>query len=160
MLGTLLFAFIACTHAGTAHVDFLAPTNVPGVAVEGKADGIHVPYNEKSPQGTVVEIDVYDLKTGMDKRDQHLREKVFSAKNPGEVKIRFELTELDQAKGLLKGKLAIKGTVRDVELPVAISGGSVTGKTAIKLSDYSLPRPSFMGVKVEESVAVNFTFKE
>lgn len=160
MLSLIFLGFVSIAQAGVAKVDFTAHTNMPGVSVEGKADGINVPFDRKSPQGAVVELDVFELKTGMDKRDQHLREKVFAAKKPGDAKIRFEVTEFDSVKGSVKGKLAIKGVTKEVTIPVKTSGDQIVGQTTINLADYSLPRPSFMGVKVEESVDVNFTFKE
>lgn len=138
-------------HAGTAKIDFIANTNVPGVSVEGTASKVAVTNN-------VVELDVFDLATGMEKRDAHLREKVFAAKKVGDAKIRFEVVELGDAQ--LKGKLKIKDVEREISMPVTRSGGTVTGQTKIALSDFSLPRPSFMGVKVEETVDVSFKVTE
>lgn len=157
---SLFFILISSTFASTAKIDFVAHTNVPGVSVEGKTPGIDVNYNKQKPEGTILEFDVFQLETGMEKRDQHLREKVFSAKNPGDAKIRFEVAQIDKETGVVKGKLSIKGVSNDVTLPVKVSGNEISGNASIKLSDYSLPRPSFMGVKVEESVDINFSFKE
>lgn len=137
--------------AATAKIDFVASTNVPGVTVEGAAHGIAIANN-------TFELDVFALETGMEKRDAHLREKVFSAKKIGDAKIRFEVLELGADQ--LKGKLKIKDIEREITIPISRSGETVTGKTKIALSEFSLPRPSFMGVKVEETVDVSFKVTE
>lgn len=153
----IVLSFFASVHAATAKIDFVARTNMPGVAVEGAAEDVKVQYQKSAPQETVVELDVFALKTGMGKRDQHLREKVFAAKTPGSL-IRFQLTELTGEEA--RGKLKIKDVERDISFPVERTAGGFQGKMEISLSEFQLPRPSFMGVKVEEKVAITFRLEE
>lgn len=147
-------------HAAVATIEFIATTNVPGVTVEGKAADVKVDYQADKAVGTVVEFDVFALETGMEKRDQHLREKVFAAKKEGDAKIRFEVLELPVGNGELKGKLHIKGVENELQIPVKRDGGTVTGSTKISLEKFALPRPSFMGVKVDDAVEVSFKITE
>ena len=146
--------------AAVAKIEFIASTNVPGVTVEGAAGDVAVEYSAQKAVGTVVELDVFQLVTGMEKRDQHLREKVFAAKKTGDAKIRFEVLEMPTGNGELKGKLLIKGVEREIQFPVKRDGTSVTGTTTISLENFALPRPSFMGVKVDDGVAVSFKITE
>jgi polyisoprenoid-binding protein YceI len=149
--------------AATAKIDFVAHTNVSGVKVEGEVTGAKVQYDIKSPIGAVVEMDVFDLKTGMDSRDEHLREKVFAAKKAGEVKIQFTVSDLNCAETCtVKGLLKIKDIEKVLEIPVKANTERtrISGVTQVNLTDFKLKRPSFMGVKVEEAVDVNFEIRE
>ena len=159
MLALILFLSLNA-QAGVAKIDFIANTNVPGVTVEGAASDVAVNYSAQKAVGTVVELDVFQLLTGMEKRDQHLREKVFAAKKVGDAKIRFEVLEMPAGNGELKGKLQIKGVEREIQFPVKRDGNTVTGATKISLENFALPRPSFMGVKVEDAVDVSFKITE
>ncbi len=159
-----MFALILClslnAQAGVAKIDFVASTNVPGVTVEGAASNVAVDYDPQKAIGTVVELDVFQLLTGMEKRDQHLRDKVFAAKKEGDAKIRFEVLEMPATNGELKGKLLIKGVEHTIAVPVKRDGSTVTGSTKISLDKFALPRPSFMGVKVDDAVEVSFRITE
>lgn len=146
--------------AAVAKIEFVASTNVPGVTVEGAASDVAVGHSAEKGVGTVVELDVFQLLTGMEKRDQHLRDKVFAAKKLGDAKIRFEVLEMPKGNGELRGKLQIKGVEREIHFPVKRDGNTVTGETIISLESFALPRPSFMGVKVEDGVAVSFKMTE
>lgn len=146
--------------AGVAKIDFIATTNVPGVTVEGKADAGTVDYKAQKAVGTVVELDAFQLETGMEKRDNHLREKVFAAKKKGDATIRFEVLEMPAGDGDVKGKLQIKGVAHEISFPVKREGNTVTGSTQVSLEKFSLPRPSFMGVKVDDAVQVSFKITE
>jgi len=154
MLGILVALFGLSVHASSALISFVAHTNVPGVSVEGHVEEI------KTSAGPVIEFDAFNLKTGMDKRDEHLREKVFAAKKPGEAVIRFEATSVPEGDGVAEGKLTIKGVEKTNSFPVKRSGRGVSGKAQIELAVFSLPRPSFMGVQVSEKVDVTFSFSE
>lgn len=156
----IIFLMSLNVQAAVAKIDFIATTNVPGVTVEGKASEVKVDYQADKAVGTVVELDVFELATGMEKRDQHLREKVFAAKKVGDAKIRFEVVEMPAANGELKGKLLIKGVEHQIQIPVKRDGSTVSGSTKISLEKFSLPRPSFMGVKVDDAVEVSFKITE
>jgi polyisoprenoid-binding protein YceI len=156
----LIFLLGLNAEVGVAKIDFVASTNVPGVTVEGAASEVAVDYHAQKAVGTVVELDVFQLVTGMEKRDQHLREKVFAAKKLGDAKIRFEVLEMPAGDGELKGKLQIKGVERELQFPVKRDGTTVSGATKISLENFALPRPSFMGVKVDDGVVVSFKITE
>ena len=149
--------------AATAKIDFVAHTNVSGVKVEGEVTGAKVQYDVKTPAGAVIAMDAFDLKTGMDTRDEHLREKVFAAKKEGEVKIQFTVKDLkcaDECK--VTGMLKIKEIEKELEIPVKANSdrSKISGTAQVNLTDFNLKRPSFMGVKVEESVDINFEIRE
>ena len=164
MLAQLLSSlFLSHSFAATATIDFVARTNMPGVAVEGKSENINVAYNSQKLTGSSFQFDVFDMKTGIDKRDQHLREKVFKAENRGEAKIQFEAVNLDCSSSCqLKGTLQIKDIKKEISMPVSISEDKkkIECSAIVSLSDFNLPRPSFMGVKVENEVEIKFNLAE
>lgn len=149
--------------AATAKIDFVAHTNVSGVKVEGEVTGAKVQYDVKNAKGAIVSMDAFDLKTGMDTRDEHLREKVFAAKKEGEVKIQFTVKDLScSEKCKVTGVLKIKDIEKELEIPVKANAerSKISGVAQVNLTEFNLKRPSFMGVKVEESVDINFEIQE
>ncbi|MBY0516362.1 MAG: YceI family protein [Bacteriovoracaceae bacterium] len=159
----LLF-FISSVFAGFSEVSFVANTNMPGVSVEGKSQKMVFAGSLENVKGATLKFDVFELETGMEARDKHLREKVFKAKNKGDAFISFEAKDLVCAsnKCELMGVLTIKDKAREIKLPVEMSSNkkSLAGKATIALSQYDLPRPSFMGVQVEDNVEVTFKTME
>lgn len=157
----ITFLLVNQAFASTAQISFVAQTNMPGVVVEGEAKNISTQYNPSAISGSSIEIDVFDLKTGMDKRDEHLREKVFSAKSLGEVKIKFTAKEKNCGADRchIIGVLDIKGKQKEISLPLD-EKNSISGVVDISLTEFSLPRPGFMGVKVEDSVKIHFKLTE
>lgn len=163
MLFLVLSFFCMDVSAATAKIDFVAHTNVSGVKVEGEVTGAKVQYDVKNASGAVIAMDVFDLKTGMDTRDEHLREKVFAAKKEGEVKIQFTVKDLKCAEECkVTGMLKIKEIEKELEIPVKANAErtKISGVAQVNLTDFNLKRPSFMGVKVDESVDINFEIRE
>ncbi|MBV2165320.1 MAG: YceI family protein [Kaistella sp.] len=72
--------------------------------------------------------------------------------------ISFTATSLAVGKSTLAGKLTIAGVTKDVSFPVNVvkNGASynITGTENIKLSDFGMARPGFMGVKTGDDVKV------
>ena len=72
--------------------------------------------------------------------------------------ISFTATSLSVGKGNLAGKLTIAGVIKDVSFPVNVikNGASynITGTENLKLSDFGMERPGFMGVKTGDAIKV------
>ena len=72
--------------------------------------------------------------------------------------ISFTATSLSVGKGNLAGKLTIGGVTKDVSFPVNVvkNGASynITGTENLKLSDFGMERPGFMGVKTGDAIKV------
>ncbi|MBI4509513.1 MAG: YceI family protein [Deltaproteobacteria bacterium] len=167
--------------AGSSRVTFEsdAPVeNIVGVttAVSGTL-AVDLAQPGQGAQASVA-VDLTKLKTGVDKRDQHMRSADFldTAKFPTAT---FELTKIE-AKGDIQaaggatatghGKLTIKGTTKEISVPVKIMFRKVddqlkklgftgdvlrvTGQFSIQLSDYGINVPSMLGQKVSNTVAV------
>lgn len=72
--------------------------------------------------------------------------------------ISFTAASLAVGKGTLAGKLTIAGVTKDVSFPVNVvkNGASynITGTENLKLSDFGMERPGFMGVKTGDAIKV------
>jgi polyisoprenoid-binding protein YceI len=117
-----------------------------------------------------VRCDPKSLRTGVDGRDENMREHLLTAQFP---EIVFDVTGFDAdpgsggidaahqtAHGFVRGRMTIRGKTRDVSMPVAISIDEskrvvVSGEMSLLLPDYEVPVPSKMGlISMQEQVRV------
>ena len=72
--------------------------------------------------------------------------------------ISFTAASLAVGKSTLAGKLTIAGVTKDVSFPVNVvkngTSYNITGTENLKLSDFGMERPGFMGVKTGDDVKV------
>lgn len=85
--------------------------------------------------------------------------KAYSALNADKApNITFTATSIPVGKSNVSGKLTIAGTTKTVSIPVTVtkSGSSYTivASETIKMSDFGMQRPGFMGVKTGDVVTV------
>lgn len=72
--------------------------------------------------------------------------------------ISFTATSVNIGKGNMAGRLTIAGVTKNVSIPVNVvkSGAAytITAVEKMKLSDYGMERPGFMGVKTGDAITV------
>lgn len=72
--------------------------------------------------------------------------------------IYFAASSIAVGKSSVSGKLAIAGVTKTVSIPVTVakkgSGYVIEGTESIKMSDFGMSRPGFMGVKTGDAVTV------
>lgn len=112
-----------------------------------------------------VAIVAQELDTGIQRRNEIMRKDHLEvAKFP---EIRFILTGLADVRRdagrvhlILEGELMLHGVSRRLRIPATVSslGAAleVEGKTALKLSDHAIERPSFLFITVKDEVEVRF----
>lgn len=87
--------------------------------------------------------------------DNKAYEALKADKNPT---ITFTAASLNMGKSNVAGKLTIAGVTKDVSFPVTVTknGASyqITGTEEVKLSDYGMARPGFMGVKTGDAIKI------
>ncbi len=121
-----------------------------------------------------VTVPVKDLKTGIDKRDEHLRGKSWldAAKHPDITFKTGDIKVVDAKKGTwkAKGKITIKGVTKDLTADVSIKkvpaklatklgkGEWVRVKTSfdVKITDFGVEIPEGVGPKVSATWTVKF----
>lgn len=115
-------------------------------------------------------LDLRTIDTGISLRNDHLREKYLEVdKAPGYDKallsgvvLQGVSTEATNGKGTFTGSLTLHGTTRSVGGPVEVrtAGGVARVKASfpLKLSEYNIPEPRYLGVGVRDTVQIEVTF--
>lgn len=135
--------------------------------------------NPKSKPAGRVEVALDEVKTGIAKRDSHMRSADFldTAKYPKakfdlqRVAIEGSLRDKSNVKATLHGKFTLHGVTRDVSVEVVIGHRRATpamakfgikgdvlrikGSFFVKMSDYGIKVPSKLGAKVSNTVEIN-----
>ena len=156
---------------------FDARTNIPGVKVRGESDALRANVLvHRGPDQLVLEeieawLPIKSLETGMGIRDNHLHNYIFKTAGGQTPDLRFTGANLScpgrgsEVECNISGTLTIRGVGRPFTLAAKIreQGGSVTafrvvGEGSVKLSDYGIERPSYLGVTMKDSVKLQLEF--
>lgn len=120
-------------------------------------------YDEQIPANNKVNvsIDVASIDTNHAERDKHLRSADFFdvAKYPKATFVSTGFVPAGQGKGVLKGKLTLRGVTKEVAIEVQQIGTGpdpwggyrrgFEGKTTLHLSDYNMPKAGMLGPAAE-----------
>lgn len=90
------------------------------------------------------------LKSGVDLRDEHMKKKYFEVEKFPAAKI----TAVEGTQGKFKGTLEVHGVSKPIEGTYEISGNVVTAKFKTKISDFGIPKASYLGIGAKDDVAV------
>jgi polyisoprenoid-binding protein YceI len=138
-------------------VDFLAVGRPSFLKVKGEGA---VPTGKVTVVGDKAagefKIDLAQFKTGMEKRDEHMKNTLEVEKYPSAI-IRFKDVVLKDgaAKGTIPAELELHGQTKPVALEAEFKDGKATGKFQIKLSEFGIKPPSFAGITIKDEVDVN-----
>jgi len=115
-------------------------------------------------------VDLRTLDTGIDLRNDHLREKYLEV-DKGAGYDKAVLSDIDlkglnpdapEGKGSFTGSLTLHGVKKTVTGPVEVkktgSGLRVKASFPVNLPDYNIPEPRYLGVGVKNTVQVEVTF--
>lgn len=165
---------------------FAAPHNISasGGGVEvvaiGKPSFIKIRGKGAAPTGTftvegkkatgVIEFELASLDTGIELRNEHMLNKYLEVKQHPKAKLQIEDLTLpkdwtpEQAKldGVpFKGKLTLHGETQPVEGTFTVGDKrDVNAEFKLKLSDYKITIPEYLGVKVADEVNVTVSINE
>jgi hypothetical protein len=156
-------------------VEFLAVGRPSMIKIKGKgapATG-SLDLSKKESLGEIqVDLDQFD--TGIGLRDQHMKEKYLETKDPAKRFAKLSVTRMEFPPELIKsrgekagipfqGILSFHGESKEVAglFDAKTEGGELTGnsKFQIKLTDYKVEIPSYLGVKVADMVDVDVSLK-
>jgi polyisoprenoid-binding protein YceI len=131
-------------------VDFLAVGRPSFLKVKGEGA---VPTGKVTVVGDKA---AGEFKTGMEKRDEHMKNTLEVEKYPSAI-IRFKDVVLKDgaAKGTIPAELELHGQTKPVALEAEFKDGKATGKFQIKLSEFGIKPPSFAGITIKDEVDVN-----
>lgn len=151
LLSFLLFS----AEARELNFSFLAKTNMPGVSVEGKS--LKAIKLQDTKKGNI-EIDLNNLSTEMELRDEHMREEVFNGHN---INISFQEIDNCQISNPCKVKvdIEINKTKSSRELVFNKDGSVLKSKAVLNLEEFKITPPSKFGVRVLPEIEVVINVK-
>lgn len=111
----------------------------------------------------VVVLKVSGLETGMETRDEHLREKYLDFEKFPELRFEAAPQTISLQPGApvkLVGAFVIKGVRKEAELPLIVerndAGGiTLTSRFPLDITHYGIPQPKFAVVKMETVIEAN-----
>lgn len=157
-------------HAGAqlksagASVSFTA-IGPAGLKINGTTSELAV---RDDAQKVVVTVPLANLKTGIDLRDKHMREKYLQVSQFPTAELEVSRASLNlpadgsNAAGTGKGTMKIHGTSKPISFKyTARRAGAtyqVTGNVQLNMKDFGIEVPSYMGVSVKPDVDVEVKF--
>jgi polyisoprenoid-binding protein YceI len=110
------------------------------------------------------DLDLTGFDTGIDTRNEHMKEKYLETQKFPKAFLTLEKVDLpagfkpgDSADVPFKGQLTVKDVAKPVQGKVKINGGTMTSSAdfSFKLSDYPVGVPKYMGITVADDVNVH-----
>jgi polyisoprenoid-binding protein YceI len=152
-------------------LEFDASANVRTFDFKGVAQSLdgNLVFDGSTIRELRVRVPVESLRTGMTLRDNHMRKQIFETKD-GKLPpvlltaagIACKTVAWDSVCPV-RGNLEIQGIkkpfIAEVRLIQTPEGYEAKGSGLIKLSDYGIPQPEELGIKVANEVHLNFDLK-
>ncbi|MEZ4814389.1 MAG: YceI family protein [Bdellovibrionota bacterium] len=111
----------------------------------------------------IFEFDLKSLDSGIELRDEHMKNKYLKVKDYPTAKLTLKSPEhsalVFEGEQDLKGLFTLKDKSNEVSIHAKRSGDLVTANFEIKLSDYGMEIPSWSGIRVSDLVKVATTFE-
>lgn len=159
----LNFAQAAQFKVSKGDVNFTAKGFPAFITIAGKSDNITGTLDKKAGKlsGKFM-VDLATLKTGMDLRDDHMKNKYLEVgKYPKATLVLPEFKP--EASGSVQAELHLKDVKKPIKIDYSIEngGGSMTVKTNFELllNDFNVGIPSFQGITVAKTIKLAVAFK-
>jgi polyisoprenoid-binding protein YceI len=151
-----------------ARVTFTVETNVKALTIHGASEQAAVSL-EVEKSGTAIllkdvaaSIPVSTLKTGMELRDKHMRERIFLAQDGTTPDVTFKAAQAScqaATECAVKGELQLRGTSRPATLLLKLvetlpGQFEARGEMVVRFSEFGIAIPNQFGVKVQDEVRV------
>ena len=132
----------------------------------GKPSFLKVKGEGVTPTGTMTvtngkatgefSFDLSKLSTGIEMRDEHMKEKYLEVGKHPKAIVRFKDIEVKDgaAKGAIPAELELHGQKKPITMDAELKAGKATGKFKIKLSDYAIEIPKYSGITIADDVDV------
>ena len=136
-------------------IDFSISTNMPGVEFSGHV-GEKTQLNAEVTGNKITSLSLSipagDLKTGIDMRDSHMREKILKEKPVTFSSVKG--CELKDNKCLILGELQIADHKKQVEIEITKAKNKLFFNYDLLLSQHGIEAPKFMGVEVKDKIEI------
>jgi hypothetical protein len=136
-----------------------------GFKLEGKTSDLKL---QDDGQMLRIIVPLANMKTGIDLRDQHMREKYLEVQKYPDAVLAVPWSEIklpadgqsSSAKG--KGKMTLHGQTKDVTFSYTVqrkgSDYQVTGNTPLNIKEFGIDIPSYLGVTVKPDIETIVAF--
>ena len=116
-------------------------------------------------------VDLQTLQTGIGLRDTHMREKYlevqkgddFAVATLNQIRLEGIDSQNPSGKATFRGVLTLHGTAREVtgvaDIRNSAQGARVQATFPLKVSEFQIPSPTYLGVGVRDEVSVTVNFK-
>jgi polyisoprenoid-binding protein YceI len=158
-------------NSNKSSVEFLAIGNPSALKIKGEKAKVQgtVTYADRS-LGAKFKVDLNEFVTGIDMRDEHMKEKYLETDKAENRYSTFEIfdvsipenfwTKNEEFKGEFKGKLKLHNIEKEIVCKISFSpykkGEDImtVSKFTLKISDFKIEIPSFVGITMAETVDV------
>jgi polyisoprenoid-binding protein YceI len=173
VFSTVLFSTFAqaknlSPEKNTGKISFVAVGKPSMLKISGEDGNLNVTLSESNQMiNGNVSIDLKDLSTGIDLRDRHLKEKYLEITKFPKAQLELKnlklLTPTAEIKSPLKnlpfqGTLTLHGVTKNVsgqyDLESQEKSILVHASFVLKISDYDIKVPAYMGISVADNVTV------
>ena len=156
-----------------ADVRVMCPMTVGG-SFDVKTNALSGSVSANASRSTALDgslaVDLHTLDTGISLRNEHLRQQYLEVdKAPGydkavltEIELQGLNRDAPEGKGSFSGSLALHGVTKPVTGHVEVRKGGaglqVKASFPVRLADYAIAEPRYLGVGVKDTVQVNVAF--
>lgn len=175
MVGTFLFVFLSFFASAEtpkikkSHLEFVAvgkPAMIKIVGESNEVTGSLTSDSNGSFSGTL-SLNIKSLKTGIEMRDEHMKEKYLEVEKYPTAYLKVQRLPAPAAGKSLKNTfswpLSLHGIEKNVDVTVdmknSAEGYSGDAEFSLKLSDYNIAIPTYLGVKVADKVEIKVNFE-
>jgi polyisoprenoid-binding protein YceI len=95
-----------------------------------------------------------DVKTGIETRDDHMKNKYLDVKTNPDVKFVLKPWTISEKESDFEGDLTVKGVTKPVKGKAALKAGHFHAVMPVKISDYPIGKVEFNGVGLKDEVTV------
>lgn len=156
----------------TGKVQFEAVGRPSMIKIKGAGEGAssNLRLNQNKISGEIT-FNLDSLKTGIELRDEHMKEKYLQVKSNPLARLTFNNFQLPAGWSLqnttltsapFRAKLLLHGVERDITGVYNIESGQLksSAQFEIQLSDFKIDIPVYLGVKVADTVKINVSFEK
>lgn len=112
--------------------------------------------------GQVV-VELSDLDTGVSLRNEHMKDKYLQIKKYPQAKVNIkdlkvkteDLKKLKISKNTVQVEIEIHGERKNVDVEYSVDNGDLQTNFELKISDFKIEIPSYMGITVADKVKVS-----
>ena len=132
-----------------------------GLSIVGNGSDVAVKDNGDA---VAISVGLNSLKTGIDMRDRHMKEKYLETSKYPSAVLQVEKAKLKvpTSGADIEGKLSLHGVTRTVRVHYSANGSvnkaAVSGTVRVNMKEFGINVPSYLGVTVKPDVDVSVQF--